>query len=79
LPLLLLCFLLLCSDLNAARECVGKVGAEGSKDPYMQLTHANVVMAALPSDRSARNPADKTRRDYIYKVRQGAAVGMFIV
>jgi hypothetical protein len=34
----------------------------------MQLTHANVVMAALPADRSARNPADKTRRDYIYKV-----------
>jgi hypothetical protein len=48
---------------------VGKVGAEGAKDPYMQLTHANVVMAALPADRSARNPADKTRRDYIYKVR----------
>ncbi|KAF6252058.1 hypothetical protein COO60DRAFT_560958 [Scenedesmus sp. NREL 46B-D3] len=52
-------------DLNAARECVGRV--EGSSDPYMQLTHANVVMAALPADRSARNPADKARRDYIYK------------
>jgi hypothetical protein len=61
--------LAVCRDLNAARECVGKVGAEGAKDPYMQLTHANVVMAALPADRSARNPADKTRRDYIYKVR----------
>lgn len=55
-------------DLNAARECVGKVGTEGAQDPYMQITHANVVMAALPADRSARNPgADKTRRDYIYK------------
>eukprot|EP00882_Tetradesmus_deserticola_P012382 GHRQ01013123.1.p1 GENE.GHRQ01013123.1~~GHRQ01013123.1.p1 ORF type:complete len:722 (+),score=423.52 GHRQ01013123.1:290-2455(+) len=54
-------------DLNAARECVGKVGAEGSKDPYMLLTHANVVMAALPADKSARSPADKTRRDHIYK------------
>lgn len=48
---------------------MGKVGAEGAQDPYMQITHANVVMAALPADRSARNPgADKTRRDYIYKV-----------
>jgi hypothetical protein len=50
---------------------VSKVGAEGAKDPYMQLTHANVVMAALPAERSARNPADKQRerRDWIYKVR----------
>jgi hypothetical protein len=32
------CCCAVCRDLSAARECVGKVGAEVAKDPYMQLT-----------------------------------------
>lgn len=59
-----------CSELNAARSCVDSASAEGSKDPYMLLTHANVVMAALPPYVHTRKEAtDKQRKEYIYKVR----------
>ncbi|KAF8067234.1 ctr9 [Scenedesmus sp. PABB004] len=66
---MLACLHLERGDLNAARECVARVGGDARRDPYMQLTHANVVLAALPGDgRPGRSAAaDRTRREYIYK------------
>lgn len=40
----------------------------------MQLTHANVVLAALPPH-SRKEGADRQRRDFVYKV-QARAEGM---
>lgn len=63
-----------CSDNQAARNCISKAeAAQGPKakhDPYLRLTHANVIMAMLPSGRfSNLSPQDKAKHyDYITKV-----------
>lgn len=57
-------------DLNAARSCVDSVKKDAARDPYMLLTHANVVLAALPTDRQSRvTSADKeNNKQFVLKV-----------
>jgi len=68
-----------CSDNQAARNCITKaegVAPEAKHDPYLRLTHANVIMAMLPTGRySGLSPQDRAKhQDYITKVGGGCCV-----
>lgn len=62
-----------CRDNQAARGCIARAEAaapEAKRDPYLRLTHANVVMAMLPTGRfSTLKAPDKAKHhEFISKV-----------
>jgi hypothetical protein len=68
-------------DLNAARLCVDSVKKDAARDPYMLLTHANVVLAALPTERLNKiTPADKeSNKQFVLKVTLSAGLVPVVV
>lgn len=63
-----------CRDNQAARQCIAKAetaAPEARRDPYLRLTHANVVMAMLPTGRYSQLKAqDKAKHhEFTSKVR----------
>jgi hypothetical protein len=62
-----------CSDNQAARNCITKAEAASpvaKTDPYLRLTHANIIMNMLPKGRySNMKDAEKAKHnEYITKV-----------
>lgn len=71
-----------CSDLQQARECISRAqqaATEARTDPYLLLTHANVVMASLRPEapsKLAHKPEEARRQaDSINKVRRHGVWG----
>lgn len=66
--------LLSCSDNQAARNCITKAEAASptaKNDPYLRLTHANIIMNMLPKGRysNMKDPEQAKHNEYITKVR----------
>jgi hypothetical protein len=63
-----------CRDNQAARNCITKAEAASpvaKNDPYLRLTHANIIMNMLPKGRysSMKDPEKAKHNEYITKVR----------
>lgn len=81
--LLLACCTRACSDNQAARNCISKAeeaSPQAKNDPYLRLTHANIIMNMLPSGRySGLKENERAKhQDYIHKVTCGALAAALV-